>query len=296
MYHLNRDISSSIYISEYRTLHVSKSSNHDRSRIVSNHKTQIEILLTSFFTPVDVPTLSTEIDKKNVDEYNAKSANMIARMITEINANVSRKGIQFVRRFGENYEKQFSQQYIVEKGLKKFGERGKQAAEKELDHLHQRGCFRPIDISSKTLEEKKRTQKRMMLLTEKNNDEKTVKGRLVYDGSKTRDWVSREEAASPTVFMESISLTTVIDAKENRDVMTADIPNAFIQAHMPKLENGENRVIMKITGVLVDLLVKLAPDIYTSYVVFENGKKVLYVEVLRALYGMLVATLLWYKR
>ena len=87
----------------------------------------------------------------------------------------------------------------------------------------------------------------------------------------------------------------MIDAKENRDVMTADIPNAFIQAHMPKLENGEDRVIMKITGVLVDLLVKLAPDVYTSYVVFENGKKVLYVEILRALYGMLVAALLWYK-
>ena len=49
-----------------------------------------------------------------------------------------------------------------------------------------------------------------MLLTEKNNPEKTVKGRLVYDGSKTRDWVSCKDTASPTVAMESIALTTVI--------------------------------------------------------------------------------------
>ena len=77
--------------------------------------------------------------------------------------------------------------------------------------------------------------------------------------------------------------------------MTADIPNAFIQAHMPKLEKGEDRVIMKITGVLVDILIKLAPETYGPYAVFENGKKVLYLEVLRALYGMLVAALLWYK-
>ena len=97
-----------------------------------------------------------------------------------------------------------------------------------------------------------------MLLTEKNNAEKTDKGHFVYDGSKTRDWVSREEAASPTAAMESILLTSVIDAKERRDIMTADIPNAFIQAHMPKLEKGEDRVIMKITGVLVELLIKLA--------------------------------------
>ena len=52
---------------------------------------------------------------------------------------------------------------------------------------------------------------------------------------------------------------------------------------------------MKITGVLVDLLIKLAPEIYGPFAVFENGKKVLYLEVLRALYGMLVAALLWYK-
>ena len=29
--------------------------------------------------------------------------------------------------------------------------------------------------------------------------------------------------------------------------------------------------------------------------VYENGKKVLYVEVLQALYGMLIAAMLWYK-
>ena len=169
---------------------------------------------------------------------------------------------------------------MFEKGLKKFGNHGKLAAEKELDQLHKRGCFRPIDVSTKSEEEKRKTQKGMLLLTEKNNAEKTVKGRLVYDGSKTRDWVSREEAASPTVSMESISLTTVIDAKEKRDIMTADIPNAFIQAHMPKIEKGEDRVIMKISGTLVELLVKLAPTVYGPFVVFEKGKKVIYLEVL----------------
>ena len=62
-------------------------------------------------------------------------------MIAELNANISQKGVQFVRQFGKNYENQFSQQYIMEKGLKKFGERGREAAEKELDQLHRRGCF-----------------------------------------------------------------------------------------------------------------------------------------------------------
>ncbi|KAL7568952.1 hypothetical protein ACA910_000696 [Epithemia clementina (nom. ined.)] len=91
-------------------------------------------------------------------------------------------------------------------------------------------------------------------------------------------------------------LTGVIDAHEGRDVMTADVPNAFIQAPMPEVEPGDERVMMKITGVLVDMLVKLAPEVYGPFVVFENGKKVLYVQVLKAIYGMLQAALLWYKK
>ena len=55
-------------------------------------------------------------------------------------------------------------------------------------------------------------------------------------------------------------------------------------------------MIMKITGVLVDLLVQLAPEVYTTYIVYENGQKVLYIQVLQAIYGMLQASLLWYKR
>jgi hypothetical protein len=57
--------------------------------------------------------------------------------------------------------------------------------------------------------------------------------------------------------------------------MTADIPNAFIQTAMPQPKEGEERVIMKITRVLVHLLVQMAPEVYGPYVVFENGKKVL---------------------
>ena len=60
--------------------------------------------------------------------------------------------------------------------------------------------------------------------------------------------------------------------------------------------NEDERVMMKITGVLVDMLVELNPELYGPYVVYENKRKVLYVRVLRAIYGMLEAALLWYKK
>ena len=59
--------------------------------------------------------------------------------------------------------------------------------------------------------------------------------------------------------------------------MTADVPNAFIQAPMPEVKPGENRVMMKIMGVLVDMLVQLSPEVYGPYVVFEDGRRVFYV-------------------
>jgi hypothetical protein len=78
--------------------------------------------------------------------------------------------------------------------------------------------------------------------------------------------------------------------------MTADVPNAFIQTEMPKTKEGEDRIIMKITGVLVDMIVNIAPEVYGPYVVMENGKKVLYVQVMMVLYGMLMAALQWYRK
>ena len=47
--------------------------------------------------------------------------------------------------------------------------------------------------------------------------------------------------------------------------------------------------------ILADLLVEIDPATYAPFVVIEKGKSVLYVVVLKALYGTLVASLLWYK-
>ena len=78
-------------------------------------------------------------------------------------------------------------------------------------------------------------------------------------------------------------LTATIDAHEKRDVMVIDIPNAFIQATMPEVKEGEDCVVMKITGVLVDMMMEIAPETYGKFVVYEKGRKVLYVAVLKAI-------------
>ena len=51
-------------------------------------------------------------------------------------------------------------------------------------------------------------------------------------------------------------------------------------------------IILKIRGVLVDMLMQMDPELYGPLIVYENGKKVLYTEVLQAIYGMLQSALL----
>ena len=89
-------------------------------------------------------------------------------------------------------------------------------------------------------------------------------------------------------------LTMCIDAKEERDIMTADVPNAFVQTDMPDTDPGDDRVIMKIEGILADMLVEIAPETYSPYAVKERGRTVLYLIVLKAIYGQLLSALLWY--
>ena len=88
-------------------------------------------------------------------------------------------------------------------------------------------------------------------------------------------------------------LTTVIDTHKERDVASFDVPNAFIQTLLPVNRDGE-RVIMKVRGKLVKWLVDIDPSAYKSLVVIERAVEVLYLNILRALYGMLEASLLWY--
>ena len=78
---------------------------------------------------------------------------------------------------------------------------------------------------------------------------------------------------------DSIMLTCAIDAHQRRDMMTIDVPNSFIQAEL-KRKPGEERVVMKVRGRIVDWLITLDPAHYESKVVHERGQKVLYLVIL----------------
>jgi hypothetical protein len=131
-----------------------------------------------------------------------------------------------------------------------------------------------------------------MFLKEKRDGK--IKGRTMARGNKQRDYISKEDASSPTVATESVLLSCIIDAEEERDVTVIDIPNAFVQT---RVEDEKDMAIIKLRGVLVDILVEMAPDVYKSYATTDKkGTKQLLVQCQNALYGTMVASLLYYRK
>ena len=106
--------------------------------------------------------------------------------------------------------------------------------------------------------------------------------------------MSKEEASSPTAATESVMLSCAVDARERRQTAVIDIPNAFIQT---KVEREKDRAIVRIRGLVADMLVEIAPEVYSEYITKDKrGNSELLVICLNALYGTMVAALLFYEK
>lgn len=115
-----------------------------------------------------------------------------------------------------------------------------------------------------------------------------IKGRGCTDSQKQQEYIPCLDAASPTVAIKSVLITAAIDTAKGHKVAIADIPGAFL--HMASNEDTH----LCLTGYLVQILLSIDHNKYAPYVTLENGQAVIYVKLLKALYGTLhVAHLFW---
>jgi hypothetical protein len=74
----------------------------------------------------------TILDSKKEVFYDEETAAIACEIMCEF----------YMRAYAEGVS--FAQQYLLKKGLQKFGENGYNAANKEVDQLHKRNCFSPM--------------------------------------------------------------------------------------------------------------------------------------------------------
>ena len=116
---------------------------------------------------------------------------------------------------------------------------------------------------------------------------------MCVNRSTQRLYILHEEATGPTAASEAIITTGVIDMKQKKDVMTLDIPNPLVQT---EIALDRDTIIMKIRGNLVDILLKNVPGVYNKYVQYKGGQNILYIRVLKLLYGIFVSLIMYYNK
>ena len=82
----------------------------------------------------------------------------------------------------------------------------------------------------------------------------------------------------------------IIFGHEKRATAVFDVPGAYLHADLPP----GKFVLLKITGTFVDIMCDVNPE-FKEDVRYENGTKVLYVKINKAIYGMIESALLWYE-
>jgi hypothetical protein len=143
-----------------------------------------------------------------------------------------------------------------------------------------------------TTEQQAKILQSHMFIRQKRTGE--TNARIVAGGNIQCSHVTKEESSSPTVSTKAFLLPSIVDARKGRDVDVVDILNVFIQT---KVDDTKDRVIIRITGVIVDWLVKVAPKVYASYLAMNSkGINSQLVKCYNAIYGTMVADLLYYHK
>jgi hypothetical protein len=93
------------------------------------------------------------------------------------------------------------------------------------------------------------------------------------------------------VSTESTFITASIAAHKHRVVQCYNVPSAFVNTDI------DEEVIMVLKGDLANMMVQMAPEIYWKYIAVDRkGTKILYVKLQKALYGLMQASLLFYRK
>jgi hypothetical protein len=106
--------------------------------------------------------------------------------------------------------------YNLKPGLRKFGKRGATAAMKEVMQLHVMDTWTAMDLAKLSREQQKRALSSVLFLNKKQTGAR--KGQACINEVPQQAYISKEDAALPTVLTESMFITAAIAANKTRKV------------------------------------------------------------------------------
>ena len=177
-------------------------------------------------------------------------------------------------------------QMSAKAGIRRFGDAARDAMSAEFRQLDEKGVFEPVNPDSLDPDVTRQALRCINVIKQKRCGK--IKGRTCADGRPQRNLYDKSETSSPTASADAIMLTLIVDALERRDVATADVAGAYLNANM------DDYVLMKLEGEDARLMCDVNPS-YEKYVTHQQGRPVLYLRLAKALYGCVKSAMLWYK-
>ena len=175
-------------------------------------------------------------------------------------------------------------------GLREYGVKAYQAIMAEFEQLYKiKGALAPVMPTDLSDAERKSLIRSSLFLNPKHDATgvfEKIKARLVANG-KQQDKNLYQDRSSPTAMLESIMAVLVIAAHEQRQMAGLDIGSAFLEAGWI----GEP-VFMVIEKMLTTLLIHEYPELEP----YRRSDGTLVVQLLKALYGTLIASKLWFDK
>ena len=165
-----------------------------------------------------------------------------------------------------------SHQYGFNRGISEFGKEGYDATVSELsNNLIGMNAVKMLNKKQITSDVCINALSYLMFLKRKRTSD--IKARGCADGRPQREFISKEESSSPKVSTYALFISCAMDAMEDRQVVTCDIPGAFLQADWPE----DNDCYLKFEGLMVKMICEIDPN-YLNYVLTNKrtGKQKLY--------------------
>ena len=177
--------------------------------------------------------------------------------------------------------------------LNLFGDKGYQAAKDKLEeNLLGRGCIDMLSWKDLTWNIRKQALGYLMFLKRKRSGK--MKGRGCANGRPQRDYITKEESSLPTVSLYAFMGSCVMDALDNRKVITMDIPGAFLQEDW--LQDEHPGYIM-FEGIMVEMICEIDPSYHKNGILSKGRKhKFLYGRLVKAVYSTFLGAIIFYNK
>jgi hypothetical protein len=130
-----------------------------------------------------------------------------------------------------------------------------------------------------------------LLLFLKEKQTGKVKGCGCLNGAPQQAYIPKEDAVLLMVSTESTFITAATIASERQTIQCYNVLSTFVKTDVDK------DILMVLKGELADMMIQIAQQVYKKYmIVNKKGTKVLYMKLQKALYGLMRASLLFYRK